>query len=131
MFFKAINNEAYKCYLQKNSRLPMVYISDCLDGIVKIINSPAHKLKKRVYNINALDLTPLELETEIGKQLKSPIKVSYASDFRQVIADSWPASLDDKTARKDWGWKPRINTIQKLVSEMLQNLKPSPGSRTG
>jgi threonine 3-dehydrogenase len=107
----------------------MIYISDCLAGIVKVIEAPAEKLKRRVYNINALDFTPLELETEIGRQLKSPIKVNFESDFRQMIADSWPASLDDKNARKDWGWKPKINTIQKLVSEMLGNLKPNPGTK--
>lgn len=128
IFLKAIKKEPYKCYLKEDSRLPMVYISDCLDGIVKILEASSEKLKQRVYNINAIDFTPSELESEISKQLKSPMQVSYESDFRQAIADSWPASLNDANSRNDWGWNPKIDSTEKLVGKMLQNLQSIPGT---
>lgn len=111
----------YTCYLKPDTRLPMVYIDDCLKAIIKLIHADNTALAQRVYNINGLDFTPEELAAAI-RDANFDFTVQYKPDFRQPIADSWPQSLKDTPARKDWAWRPSVNTLAKLVAKMTSNM---------
>lgn len=110
----------YSCFLKEDTRLPMLHIDDTMEGIVKLLFAPPEQLGQRVYNINAMDFTPKELEVVLRRKFPAFLPVSYRPDFRQAIADSWPASLNDAAARRDWGWAPKIH-----LDAMLDNVKSS------
>uniref|UniRef100_A0A1I8IRT9 L-threonine 3-dehydrogenase, mitochondrial n=2 Tax=Macrostomum lignano TaxID=282301 RepID=A0A1I8IRT9_9PLAT len=120
IFHEAIRNRAYKCYLREDTRLPMIYIDDCLRAMVEVMECDPRLLKQRVYNLQAISFTPAELAKEIRRHM-SNFQITYEPDFRQQIADTWPQVLDDSRARADWGWKHLVDTPD-LVELMLQYL---------
>lgn len=119
--FQAVSSGKYQCYLEEECTLPMVYIDDCLRGIMKLIESPQDVLSQSVYNINGLSFSPKELWQAIQKR-HPQFHVTFKPDFRQSIAVTWPHSLKDTAARKDWAWRPTVNTTDKLVETMLNKL---------
>jgi nucleoside-diphosphate-sugar epimerase len=120
IFYDAIKNKHYNCFLSKDTRLPMMYIDDAIKASIDLMESD--KQKEFVsYNIAATDFTPDELTTAIKKEIPE-FSISYQLDFRQEIANSWPNSIDDSKARKDWKWQPDFN-LQKMTKEMLKNLR--------
>ena len=99
------NEKEYTCFLNKNTKLPMLYIDDAINGTIKYMSINKINLRvKDAYNITGFSITPFELEKKLN-ELGCSAKVNYNSDFRQDIADTWPKEIDDSTARKDWGWK--------------------------
>ncbi|MDB9827863.1 NAD-dependent epimerase/dehydratase family protein [Flavobacteriaceae bacterium] len=99
------NEKEYTCFLNKNTKLPMLYIDDAINGTIKYMSINKINLRvKDAYNITGFSITPFELEKKLN-ELGCSAKVIYNSDFRQDIADTWPKEIDDSTARKDWGWK--------------------------
>ena len=105
IYFKAIENKSYECFLSENTRLPMMYMQDAVNATIKIMQADADKIKTRTaYNLAAISFTPEEIAAEIQKHIPE-FKISYKEDFRQQIADSWPQVIDDANARKDWNWK--------------------------
>src|SRR5690606_32742526 len=102
--------------------LPMLYMDDAIRATSAFMRANEEKISIRTsYNLNALSFTPKELAEVIKKQMPS-FEISYQPDFRQTIADSWSASIDDSLAQKDWNWKPAFD-IEKMTIEMLKNLK--------
>ncbi|KAF9287713.1 hypothetical protein BGZ68_001382 [Mortierella alpina] len=124
IFHHAIRHGHYDCFLSKDTRLPMMYLSDCIKGTVDHLTHPT-PLPQTVYNIAAVSFTPEELAAEIRKHLPD-FTISYPDpknpDFRQVIADSWPGSLDDSMARRDFGWKEQYG-LQNMVKLMLDKIQ--------
>ncbi|KAI1316768.1 hypothetical protein EDD11_009506 [Mortierella claussenii] len=124
IFHHAIRHGHYNCFLSKDTRLPMMYLSDCIKGTVDHLTHPT-ALPQAVYNIAAVSFTPEELAAEIRKHLPH-FTISYPDaahpDFRQAIADSWPASLDDSMARRDFGWKEEYG-LEKMVKLMLDKIQ--------
>ncbi|CAO3569048.1 unnamed protein product [Mortierella alpina] len=124
IFHHAIRHGHYDCFLSKDTRLPMMYLSDCIKGTVDHLTHPT-PLPQTVYNIAAVSFTPEELAAEIRKHLPN-FTISYPDpknpDFRQVIADSWPGSLDDSMARRDFGWKEQYG-LQNMVKLMLDKIQ--------
>ncbi|KAG0229136.1 hypothetical protein B0O80DRAFT_464149 [Mortierella sp. GBAus27b] len=124
IFHHAIRHGHYDCFLSKDTRLPMMYVSDCIKGTIDHLTHPT-PLPQSVYNIAAVSFTPEELAAEIRKYLPH-FTISYPDptrpDFRQAIADSWPASLDDSLARRDFGWKEEYN-FEKMVKLMLDKVQ--------
>lgn len=121
IFVKAVADEAYTCYLSEDTKLPMMYMSDAIRATIEIMEAPTSQIKIRSsYNLAGLSFNPKELAREIEKQ-RGDFNITYAPDFRQSIADSWPNSIDDKYAQTDWNWENRIN-LKTLVSKMLQGL---------
>ncbi|MDA9241880.1 NAD-dependent epimerase/dehydratase family protein [Flavobacteriaceae bacterium] len=99
------NEKEYTCFLNKNTKLPMLYIDDAINGTIKYMSINKSNLKvKDAYNITGFSITPFELEKKLN-ELGCSAKVIYNSDFRQDIANTWPMEIDDSIARKDWGWK--------------------------
>ncbi|MDT8417959.1 MAG: NAD-dependent epimerase/dehydratase family protein [Lutibacter sp.] len=122
IYHKALQDGNYDSFLNENTKLPMMYMNDAIDATLKIMNAPAENIKIRSsYNLAAISFTPKEIAEEI-KNFIPKFDISYHSDFRQSIADSWPSSIDDSQARKDWGWKHQFN-LEKISNNMLKNLQ--------
>jgi len=122
IFHEAIDKGEYTCFLSENTRLPMMYMPDAIDATIQIMQSDAENIKIRsAYNLAAVSFTPLEIAAEIQKFIPN-FKIDFAPDFRQEIADSWPASIDDSCARVDWGWNSQFD-LSKMTSDMMHNLR--------
>ena len=94
----------YTCFLDKETRLPMMYIDDAIEAAIKLMSVDRKKLTiSSSYNVTGFSITPFELAEEI-KSRGFDITVDYLADFRQKIANSWPKKIDDSIANKDWGW---------------------------
>ena len=122
IFHEAIKNKSYNCFLEKNTFLPMMYMQDAINATLKVMNTDANKVQIRSsYNISGISFSPEDISNEIKKYITN-FSISYSADFRQKIADSWPNSIDDSIAKKDWGWETQYD-LSKMTSEMIHNLK--------
>jgi len=121
IYYKALENKAYTCFLSEETALPMMYMDDAIKATISIMQAPADDVKIRSsYNLSAMSFTPKEIAESIKKQIPE-FTIAYEPDFRQAIADSWPASIDDSCARNDWGWKHDFD-LEKMTAVMLENL---------
>ena len=121
IFYYALKNNNYTCFLSKETILPMMYMDDAIEAILKIMTAKKENIKIRTsYNISAVSFTPKELEKQIKIYFPN-FNVKFKPDYRQKIADSWPDSIDDQEAKVDWGWKAKFS-LEKLTSEMFKNL---------
>jgi nucleoside-diphosphate-sugar epimerase len=121
IFQAAKRRERYQCFLQENTTLPMIYMPDALRATLDIMNVAASRLRIRSsYNVAGLSFSPRELAAAI-RRLVPGFEVSYEPDFREAIAQTWPRTIDDSQARRDWGWEPRFD-LARLTSDMLNNV---------
>ena len=121
IYYKALEENKYTCFLSEATALPMMYMDDAIKATIGIMQAPAEQVKIRsAYNLSAISFTPKEIAESIKKHLPE-FEIDYEPDFRQAIADSWPASIDDSKAREDWGWQPDYD-LEKMTSVMLENL---------
>lgn len=121
IYYKALEENAYTCFLSENTGLPMMYMDDAIRATIGIMQAPTEKIKIRSsYNLSAMSFTPKEISEAIAK-VQPGFEISYAPDFRQEIADSWPSSIADNEAREDWGWKHEYD-LEKMTNVMLENL---------
>ena len=122
IFHKAITDGKYESFLSENTALPMMYMPDAIRATIQLMEATAEQVKIRSsYNLSGISFTPKEISKEISKHIPN-FAISYQPDFRQEIADSWPSSIDDTHAQKDWGWKLAYD-LEKMTSEMMKNLK--------
>ncbi|MFZ0490569.1 MAG: NAD-dependent epimerase, partial [Salegentibacter sp.] len=122
IFHEAIKNGSYTSFLSKDTSLPMMFMDDAIKATVDIMEARPEEIKLRSsYNLAAMSFTPEMLAEEIRKHIPE-FEISYEPDFRQKIADSWPSSIDDSSAREDWGWEHNFD-IAKLTTEMLEGIK--------
>jgi nucleoside-diphosphate-sugar epimerase len=121
IYHKALSHGQYECFLSSETRMPMMYMDDAIQATISIMKADSDQIKIRSsYNLAAMSFTPAELTVEIQKHLPD-FKISYKPDFRQKIADSWPASIDDSQARKDWGWQHQYD-LATMTNDMLLHL---------
>ncbi len=117
----ALSESSYKMYLEENTTLPMMYISDCVKGTIELIESSSNDLSRRVYNFQGLSFSPAEYIKSLKKFIK--FEVTYEIDpLRNSITNTWPGALDDHIARKDWGWKPEFSNVKKLIEKMILDI---------
>lgn len=122
IFFKAIEQGSFECFLREDTRLPMMYMEDAVNATVQIMQAKPEDITVRTsYNLSAMDITPKELASEIQQAIPN-FTISYQPDFRQKIADSWPQIIDDTKAREDWNWSHKY-TISSMTKDMLKNLQ--------
>ena len=122
IFYKALSDKNYECFLSSETKMPMMYMEDAINATVQIMQADADKIKIRSsYNLAAMSFTPTQIANEIKKHIPD-FEISYKPDFRQKIADSWPASIDDARARKDWNWQEKYN-LESMTTDMLKNLQ--------
>ncbi len=122
IYHKALLEHKYDSFLNENSRLPMMYMDDAINATIHIMDAKSEDIKIRSsYNLAAISFTPEEIANEI-KRVMPDFEISYHSDFRQKIADSWPKSIDDSEARRDWGWEHSFD-LHSMSESMLNSLK--------
>lgn len=121
IYHKAVAGETFTCFLNKDSSLPMMYMSDAVKATVELMDAPREKITIRSsYNVSAISFTPDEVASSIQKKLPD-FSIIYKPDYRQEIASSWPDSICDEEARRDWKWSPDYD-LDRMTGEMLQEL---------
>ncbi len=119
IYYEAIKNKKYTCFVKEDTRLPMMYMPDCLKATIDLFQADFSKLKHHAdFNVGAMSFTVGELAASIKKYIPE-FKISYEPDFRQDIADTWPNSVDDSCAREEWGWKPSYD-LDAMTQDMLK-----------
>lgn len=122
IFNYAVEEKRYKCFLKEDTYLPMMYMPDAIRATIELMEAPADKISVRTsYNIHGMSFSPKEITEEIKKHIPE-FTTEYVPDYRQPIAETWPQSIDDSVARKDWGWKPEYN-IGMMAGDMLKNMR--------
>ncbi len=122
IFYKALNEKHYSCFLSAHTELPMMYMEDAIRATHELMAAESEQIKERgAYNLSGVSFDPQTLTDEISKHIPD-FSIDYAPDFRQKIADSWPNSIDDSAARKDWGWTPKYD-LPAMVLAMIEGLK--------
>ncbi len=122
IYYEAIKKKKYTCFLKQGTKLDMMYMPDALEGAIKLMETDTSKLKHRnAFNVTAMSFAPEDIYAEIKKHIPE-FTMDYKIDpVRQGIADSWPNSMDDSAARKEWGWKPKYN-LSEMTKDMLKVL---------
>lgn len=121
IFHEALKSGSYTSFLNEDTSLPMMHMSDAIRATLEVMHAPADNIKIRSsYNVSGLSFSPKELAQEIKKHLPH-FNMNYNADFRQAIAESWPQSIDDSHAKIDWNWKSSFN-LQTLTLDMLTNI---------
>jgi len=122
IFLGAMKNKTYKCFLREDTRLPMMYMPDCLKATLDLMETDFSRLKHHCdFNVGAMSFSAGELAAEIKKHIPE-FTITYEPDFRQAIADSWPESIDDSAAREEWGWSPGYD-LTRMTEDMLAVLR--------
>jgi nucleoside-diphosphate-sugar epimerase len=121
IFHEALEEKKYECFLNEDTYLPMMYMPDAIRATIELMEAPAEKITIRTsYNLSGMSFSPKEIATAIKKHIPQ-FEMSYKPDYRQAIANSWPQSIDDTVARKDWGCKEDFD-LPRMVKDMLDNL---------
>jgi len=122
MIISAVRKQNYTCFLREDTVLPMMYMPDALEAILKLSEAPLEKLIHHTdFNLTSFSFSPKELAHEISNYYPE-FSVIYKPDFRQEIADSWPESLDASAARREWGFAPKYN-FKETVKDMIYHLQ--------
>lgn len=122
IFHEALGDKSYTTFLKKDTYLPMMYMPDAIRGTIELMEAPAEKISVRTsYNLSAMSFSPEELAAEITNYVPE-FSIDYQPDYRQAIADSWPQSIDDSVARRDWGWTHEYD-IKRMTEDMINNLR--------
>ncbi len=120
VFWEALRNKQYTCFLEKDTSLPMMYMPDCIKSTIELIETDNAKLKHRSFNVTAFSLAPKDVVEPIKEHIPE-FKMVYEPDYRQEIAESWPESIDDSSAREEWGWEADYD-IPKMTKDMLEKI---------
>lgn len=121
IYHKAVRGETFNCFLKPESKLPMMYMEDAVKATIDLMDAPADALTIRTsYNVSAMSFSPEEIAASIRKMIHS-FEIEYKPDYRQSIAESWPDSIDDSAARRDWNWRPSYN-LDSMSKDVIENL---------
>ncbi len=124
IYIDALEEKKYTCFLSEDTYLPMMYMPDAVRATIELMEAPEKNISIRTsYNLAAMSFSPEEIAASIQKIIPD-FEISYAPDYRQEIADSWPQSIDDTVARNEWGWQPRYH-LDNMTEDMLKNLQKS------
>lgn len=126
IFYAALKNEPYSCFVREDTVLPMMYMPDALEGTLDLMEADSSKVPRHMgYNLAAMSFSAGELAAEIRRRIPG-FKCFFKPDSRQKIADSWPMSIDDSEARRDWGWTHKYD-LARTTTSMIEQL----GGRLG
>jgi nucleoside-diphosphate-sugar epimerase len=122
IFHEALSQGHYTCFLSSDAELPMMYMPDAVKAVLMLMEAPSAQIKVRTsYNIAGCSFNPEQIAAAIKARLPH-FTISYAPDYRNAIAHSWPSSIDDSMARADWGWRPDFD-LEAIVDDMLLHLR--------
>ncbi len=122
IYYKAIQEHKYTCFLSEDTMLPMMYMPDLNKAILQLMETDPFHLKHHVFNITGMSFTPKEQTACIQKYIPE-FEIEYKPDFRQQIADTWPKTIDDRSAQIEWGWQPDYD-LDAMTKDMLKVLTP-------
>ena len=123
IFYKAKSTKKFVSFLSEDSTLPMMFMDDAIRATIELMEAPSERIQERsAYNLAGVSFSPLEIADSIKKRVPD-FEITYVPDFRQAIADSWPNSIDDSAANKDWGWQHSFG-LDDIVDIMLENVHP-------
>lgn len=123
IFYEGIKTQKYECFVREDTTLPMMYIDDAVKGTIDLMKADLKGVTEwNSYNIAAISFEAKDLENELKKYIPKLV-VTYKPDPRQKIADSWPKSIDDSSAKKDWGWKHEYD-LSRMTKIMVESLRP-------
>jgi nucleoside-diphosphate-sugar epimerase len=126
IYYKAVEDGKYTSFISQNTAMPMLYMDDAINATIQLMTAPSENISVRSsYNLGGMSFTPSELASEIKKHIPT-FEIAYQPDFRQAIADSWPASIDDTVAKKDWNLSYEFD-VEKMTVDMIKNLKTKLG----
>jgi len=121
IYHQALEQQSYTCFLQEDTCLPMLYMPDAIRATLELMAAPRERISIRTsYNLAGMSFAPCDLYAAIKKHIPQ-FEIAYAPDHRQAIAQGWPASIDDRQAREDWGWQPAYN-LEQMTVDMLFHL---------
>lgn len=121
IYYEAVKAKKYTCFVKEDTRLPMMYMPDCIKATLDLMDAPFDKLKHHSdFNVGSMSFSVTDMANEIRKHIPE-FEISYDPDFRQAIADSWPSSVDDTCAREEWGWNPSWD-LATMTRDMLEKL---------
>lgn len=121
IFYDAIKQKKYTCFLKEDSVLPMMFMPDCVKATIDIMEADPSRLAHRIFNLAAVSFAPADVVSEIKKHIPE-FTCTYEPDFRQAIADSWPRTIDDTTARREWSWNHEYD-LEKMTEVMLTEIR--------
>lgn len=122
IYLEAIEKQIYTCFLSEDTYLPMMYMPDAIRATMELMEAPSDKISVRTsYNVAGMSFSPKEIAKSIQEHIPG-FEMGYKPDSRQAIANSWPQSIDDSVANKDWGWKPQYD-LSLMTKDMLENLR--------
>jgi nucleoside-diphosphate-sugar epimerase len=122
IYYEAVANRRYTCFVREDTVLPMMYMPDCIKGTLDLMDADFSRLKHHAdFNLAAMSFSAGELAATIRRHVPG-FECTYEPDFRQAIADSWPRSIDDSAARSEWGWQPAYD-LDAMTVDMLQKLR--------
>ncbi len=125
IFHAALASGHYTCFLNADQRLPMMYMPDAIRATLELMDAPADRVRERTaYNVAGVSFTPQEIADAIAVHVPG-FCLRCVPDFRQPIAATWPRSIDDTAARRDWQWAPRYD-LAAMVGDMVSNLRRAP-----
>ena len=123
IFYKAKSTKKFTSFLSEDTTLPMMFMDDAIRATIELMEAPSERIQERsAYNLAGVSFSPVEIADSIKKRVPD-FEITYEPDFRQAIADSWPNSIDDSAANKDWGWQHRFG-LNDIVEIMLENVHP-------
>ena len=123
IYHQALAQQSYTCFLQEDTCLPMLYMADAIRATLELMEAPKEKISIRTsYNLAGISFAPCDVFAAIKRHVPA-FEITYQPDYRQAIADSWPASIDDLQAREDWGWQP-VYDLETMTADMLLHLQP-------
>lgn len=121
IYHKAVNAEKFTCFLSENTYLPMMYMDDAIDATIQLMDAPKENISVRTsYNVSGMSFSPVEIYQSLLSYFPN-FTMNYQPDFRQQIADSWPNSIDDSMAKKDWNWSPKFD-LKAMTAAIVYNL---------
>jgi len=124
IFHAARDQGRYTCFLAPEQALPLMYMPDAIRATLMLMEAPAERLGEHAsYNIAGVSVTPAQIAARI-RHHQPEFVIDYAPDYRQAIAASWPKSIDDSTARRDWSWNAEYD-LESMVDDMWRNLGPT------
>lgn len=122
IYYDAVEKGSYECFVRENTVLPMMYMDDAVNATIQLMDATPKKITVRTsYNLTAVSFSAKELADNVAKHIEG-FTCTFNPDERQKIADSWPSTIDDSQARKDWGWKHEFD-LDKISIDMIKNLK--------
>lgn len=126
IYFEAVKNGRYTCFVREDTRLPMMYMPDCLKATIDLMEADFGRLKHHAdFNLASMSFSAGELAAEIRKHIPNFV-CEFKPDARQAIADSWPKTIDDSAARSEWDWKPAYD-LASMTADMIREIKARQG----